>query len=113
MAKAKPKRRQRPTKDEMTFAITTKKLEGWEKTRVTGITWLGYCFVSYMIYLSISELAGKVTTADMKLVVDGVHTSSGIGLLPVAVSILFGIGGIRYGLRQRKLRCDAVERLHP
>jgi hypothetical protein len=65
----------------------------------------GYVWMAYYAYLSIDALAGNVTFASIVIDVLG---STGIS---VALGWLFGVVGITYGLFQRKLRKDVVERL--
>jgi len=113
MAKPKPKHRRRPTKDEFNYAIAMKRIEMWAKIIPLLIRWLGYCFIAVMVFFSIRVLAGKVTIADIKFIAEGIYECDGISTTTVISAILFGISGIMFGLRQRKLRCDTIERLHP
>ena len=68
------------------------------------IRWAGLCFISLMVFLSIQCLAGKVTIADFGLKIIANKYLSQI------MSIVFGSGGVVYGVSQRKLRRDATER---
>lgn len=65
-------------------------------------------FVAYCIRLMVGDLAGKETLASIGLgVLADVKTSKGAAML---ICALFGISGSAYGLRQRKLRRDDVQR---
>lgn len=61
--------------------------------------------VFYFIYLSVLALSGKHTFADI-----GISVLGGVNI-SVSLAWLFGIGGILYGIWQRKVRKDTVERL--
>lgn len=64
-----------------------------------------FVWISYHIFLMVTELAGKHTFADIGFAVFGNLE------LSVALGWWFGIGGILYGLWQAKLRKDTIERL--
>ena len=69
------------------------------------VRWGGLVAIAYFTYLSVTALAGQRTIADIgiKFLAD-VRVSE-------ALAWLFGGSGIAYGLRQRKLRRDTVERI--
>lgn len=69
------------------------------------IRWGGVVAISYFTYLSITALAGEQTAADIgiKFLAD-VRVSE-------ALAWVLGGSGVAYGLRQRKLRRDTVERI--
>lgn len=69
------------------------------------IRWAGVVGCTGFVYLAISELAGQKTTADI-----GLELLADIKLSEV-FAYLFGGGGVVYGMRQKKLRKDTVERL--
>lgn len=69
------------------------------------VRWAGAVLIARYGYLSISELAGQTTFADI-----GVNILSDLRVSQ-AVAWLLGGGGVAYGLQQRKLRRDTVERL--
>ena len=69
------------------------------------IRWGGVVGVSYFIFLSIEALAGETTAADI-----GINLLADVRLSEV-FAVLFGGGGVIYGIRQRSLRRSAVERL--
>lgn len=61
--------------------------------------------VSYFGYLAVLALAGKYTFADI-----GISFLSDL-TISVSLAWVFGIVGVIYGLQQRKVRKDTVERL--
>jgi len=64
--------------------------------------------VAYFIRLMVSDLAGKETLASIGLgILADVKTSRGVAM---ALCTLFGVSGSAYGLRQRKLRRDDIQR---
>jgi hypothetical protein len=71
--------------------------------QLTG--WIGICFCAYWAFRAIEVLADKTTITSIVIDVLG----------KVEISIVFtfsaGIFGLLYGLRQRKLRKNTVERL--
>jgi len=71
------------------------------------IAWTGMVVIAYFAYKSIEVLAGRNTTADIGLKLLGDIKIS------EAVAWIFGVGGIGYGVSQRKLRRDSIARLAP
>lgn len=73
----------------------------------TGFKYVALVAIFYFAYSSIQTLAGQVTYADIGLRV--------IGDIRISESVawVFGVGGVGYGMRQRKLRRDAIEQLSP
>jgi len=86
--------------------------------------------IAYFTYLSIDTLAGRNTTADIKVKAEGAlslnpeqskskvtkEASKAVPTKYIAafsLAILFGIGGIVYGRKQATLRKDVIERYHP
>lgn len=61
--------------------------------------------IFYFGYLSVLALAGKHTLADI-----GISFLSDVNV-SVSIAWIFGVSGIFYGLRQRKVRKDTIERL--
>lgn len=69
------------------------------------IRWGGLVAICYFGFRSIEVLAGKVTSSNILIsIMTNLKANQYFGLL-------FGGGSIIYGLRQRKLRKDTVERL--
>lgn len=71
----------------------------------TLIKWAGIVCCFKYISVAISALAGKETSAN--LVLDILASAS----FSVSVSIVFGLGGVAYGLSQRSLRIRNILRL--
>lgn len=61
--------------------------------------------IFYLIYLSVGELAGKVTLADI-----GIKVLADVKISE-AVAWLFGGSGVLYGWNQRRLRRKTVEHI--
>lgn len=79
--------------------------EGLVQVLSNLIRWGGVVLIVRYGYLGIDALAGKRTFADI-----GVNFLTNIQI-SVALAWGAGAGGIIYGLRQRKLRKDTIERL--
>jgi hypothetical protein len=71
----------------------------------TAIRWTGAIAISWIGYLCIQALSGQQTFADI-----GVSVLADVRISQ-ALAWLLGGGGVAYGLGQRKLRRDTVERL--
>lgn len=67
--------------------------------------WLSLLGIAGFFYLTVKSLAGTYTFADIGIKVIGDFKVS------EALSYLFGVGGVGYGLRERKLRRQTTERL--
>ena len=71
--------------------------------------WVPLCVISYFFYLSIASLAGKVTLAQFGLwVFTDLKANSVFSHL---VTSVFGVGGVTYGYRERRLRRKNIERM--
>lgn len=81
----------------------------YEKAISNVTKWGALAFIGWISYLSVAELAGKVTNANISAVLSWPF---GPGWIMVVLALLFGAGGIVYGRRQAKLRKDTIERLH-
>lgn len=79
--------------------------EGTVQVLLSLIRWSAIILIARYGYLSIEALAGKSTLADI-----GINFLSDIKV-SVAIAWGVGVGGAIYGLKQRKLRRDTVERL--
>lgn len=78
-----------------------------------GIRWIGITATTYFVFKSIKVLAGKETYADINVSAI-LATPKALNLLPwilPALGFVVGICGIVYGVNQKKLRQDTVERL--
>lgn len=79
--------------------------EGVVQVLSSFIRWGGIVLIVRYGYLGIEALAGKSTLADI-----GIDFLTDINV-SVAIAWSVGVGGAIYGLRQRTLRKDTVERL--
>ncbi len=79
--------------------------EGIVQVFLNLIKWGAIVLLARYFYLAIVALAGKITLTDI--------TIGFLGNLKVSIALAwgFGIGGIIYGLVERKLRKDNIERL--
>ena len=84
---------------------TGRSVEGWVTIILALIRWGAIVFIARYGFLSIQALAGRNTLTDI-----GINF---LGKVEVAVSIAWisAMLGVMYGLKQRKLRRDTVERL--
>lgn len=78
--------------------------EGVASVLNRAIAWVGIVLLARYGYLTVAALAGKTTAADIGIKVLGDVRVSEV------LAWLFGGGGIAYGLGQRKLRRDTIER---
>lgn len=70
----------------------------------TAIRTFGHVTIVFLLYLSVSRLAGQNTHADFALsVLLNEHAATAVGYLA-------GCGGCAYGLAQKKLRQKNIER---
>ena len=69
------------------------------------IPWAGAGIVAFYLYSSVATLAGRYTFAQIGV------SFLGDFKLSEAFAYLFGTGGVAYGLRQRKLRENNIERM--
>lgn len=80
------------------------------------IKWGALLGIFYLGYLSIVELAGKITIADIKIAARGMFDFGGgissITLWITLLAICFGLAGIRFGNRQARLRRESIVHLH-
>ncbi len=67
--------------------------------------WISLTSIPFFTYLSIKELAGNTTFAN--IAVNFLANWS----VSITFSVATGVAGVVYGARQRKLRKDSVERL--
>ncbi len=72
---------------------------------ITAIKWVGLIAIARYGYLSIAALAGKKTLADI-----GVSFLSDVRISE-AFAWTAGVGGMGYGLQQRRLRHRTIERM--
>lgn len=79
----------------------------------TLIKWVGITAISYCIFKASEVLSGKNTQAEFKasLVADilSADTLTDALIIIVILALLFGVGGILYGLAERRLRKNKTE----
>jgi len=90
---------------ELRLLRKTRSINQWTSVLNNLITWGGCCGIAYCLYLTVSSLSGKTTDADI-----GLNLIGSIELSDVFM-YLFSGGGLWYGLSQRSLRRQTVERL--
>ena len=95
----------RPTKAELESGVRIRLIDKIFSTIQYGIMWLSLLGIAGFFYLTVKSLAGTYTFADIGIKVIGDFKVS------EALSYLFGVGGVGYGLRERKLRRQTTERL--
>ena len=71
------------------------------------IRWSGLVGIFYILYMVVAELSGTTTVADIGIEV-GLLANLQVGQV---VSGAAGVAGVGYGLAQRKLRRDTIERV--
>lgn len=77
--------------------------EIWANTINNVVRWGALVAMTYYAYRAVGMLAGHTTNTDIGIKILANVRSS--------VAWIFGTGGTVYGLRQRKLRRDAIEQL--
>jgi len=80
-----------------------KKLDIWADAVNLAIPWGSAVLIAAFVYLTIGELAGKVTFAQIGVAFLGNLTVS------QSLAYIFGGGGILYGMRERRLRHKKTE----
>ena len=72
--------------------------------------------IALFVWLSIRELAGKFTYADISVLAKTVTGDGNASMCPAwyvtGVFLLFGFFGVRLAIKERKLRKDNTEHLH-
>jgi hypothetical protein len=71
--------------------------------------WLPICFIAFCVERAIESLAGRSTLADFGLfLVADLKANKVVSHL---ITILFGLGGVSYGVVERRLREKNIERM--
>jgi len=102
---ASKKRSRAELEAELRILRKTQIAEGIVQVFLSLIRWGAIVMIARYGYLAIDSLSGKSTLADI-----GVNFLSNIKV-SVALAWSAGVGGIIYGVNQRKLRKDTIERL--
>jgi hypothetical protein len=88
------------------------KRQRWETldTAVARLSkWIPLCVIFYFVYLSIAALAGKATLAQFGLWIAADLKATKV--FSHVVTSIFGLGGVTFGYRERKLRQKNIERM--
>ncbi len=99
------KRNKAELEAELRILKKTRFTEGTVQVLLSLIRWGAIIAISRYAYLAIEALSGKSTLADI-----GINFLSDIKI-SVTLAWIAGVGGVFYGISQRKLRKDTVERL--
>ena len=71
--------------------------------------WLPVCFIAFCFERAVESLAGRTTLANFGLfLVADLKANTVVSHL---VTLLFGVGGVSYGVRERRLREKNIERM--
>ena len=109
----KPPRSRRSRQMELNAAVEISRINRSDHVLRDIIKYGCFVMIAMFVWLSVKELAGKITIADLKLAAT-MATNTGSPEWKVVIgAIVFGVGGIMFGRRERRLRKDTVERLHP
>jgi hypothetical protein len=95
----------RPSNAELDANVRIRRIDGIVSTVQYAIMWFSLVGISALFYLSTKSLAGQHTFADIGIKIIGDFKIS------EGLSYLFGAGGLGYGIRERKLRRETIERL--
>lgn len=90
---------------EIRLLKSAKRSEGFVALGREMIRWGGLCFIAWCASSAIAELSGKETSASVYIDFLGTVNVS------LALSWTVAIIGTAYGIQQRKLRRDTVERI--
>jgi len=95
----------RPNKAEIDATVRLRRVDGIVSTIQHAVKWLSLLGIAYFVYMSIRSLSGHYTFADIGIkFVGDLKLSEGL-------SYLFGVGGVGYGMRERRLRRKTTERM--
>ena len=95
----------KPSKAELDASVRLRLIDGIVSTVQGAVKWLSLLGIAGFVYLAIRSVAGQHTFADIGI--------KFIGDLKInqGLSYLFGVGGVGYGMRERRLRRKTIERL--
>jgi len=107
----------KPNREEMRVGLEIHRTDAQVRKVQAMAPWVGSVLIAFFMWLSIHDLAGHITIADISILAKAVTGKEGMSLSPawyvVAASVLFGVVGINLARKERKGRKDAIERLHP
>jgi len=96
-------------KEEIDADLEGQRIQARATIILTGIRWAGLVALGVVGYLIVNTLAGRSTLASVGISIRAI----GSVYVSQAAAWLFGISGIGYGLRQRRLRHTNIQRLGP
>ncbi len=97
----------RRTKQELEYDIRARRIDRTASVVEQFFKYGAIALLGYFAMSAVQTLAGRTTFADIGLrFIGDVRVSE-------ATAWFFGVGGVGYGLRQRKLRRDTIEALAP
>jgi len=107
----------KPTKDELRASVEVRKAEARVRIAQIVVPWTGWSFIAFCVYLSISDLAGHITVADINILAKGIVGTDAAPPCPswyvVGTALFFGLAGMTLAWKERRLRKSTVEHLHP
>jgi hypothetical protein len=98
-----------PSKDELDAQVEIHRIQAKAAVITTLIRWAGAVALGFWAFKSIDVLAGRSTLAAIGVTLKAL----GKVYISEAVAWLFGMGGVGYGLVQRRLRHSVIARLSP
>ena len=98
-----------PSKDELHAQVEIHRIQARAAVITTLIRWAGVVALGFWGFKSIDVLAGRATLAAIGVTLK----AFGKVYISEAVAWLFGMGGVGYGLVQRRLRRSVIARLSP
>ena len=108
--------RRKTTRAELQASVRVQEIDAQtRRTQVVGPV-VGWVVIALFGWLSIHDLAGQITVADISVLARAVAGEEGKSMCPawyvIGVFSLFGFFGIFLARKERKLRKDNTERLH-
>ena len=95
----------RKTAAELESTLAMHRVRVWGLVASNAVRWISLVLIAFFAYRAIAALSGETTRANV-----GVRFFTDIRV-STALALGAGIGGIGYGLRQRKLRRDNIGRM--
>ena len=94
-------------KEVLDFRLHLKRLEIIDSAVRLGVPWSFGALIAFFCFGSIVALAGKYTFAQIGVSILGNMKIS------ESISYVFGLSGVLYGLKERKLRRKNIQRMSP
>ena len=90
---------------ELDYGFKFKCIDLLSQLILVGIPWGALVFIVYWVTGALAELSGKTTLAQLGISFFGNFT------INTTIAYIVGIGGIGFGLTEKRLRRNAIERL--